>query len=249
MKGEIRIGTSGWQYKHWRGTFYPKELRQREHFPYYTGLFDTVELNSSFYQLPDRETFKKWRENSPDGFVYAVKASRYITHMKKLKDTKEATALFLKNSKGLGKKRGPILFQLPPGWSVNAERLHHFLRSLPATNRYTFEFRNNTWYCDEVFELLERYNCAFCFYDLAGHQSPIVTTADFIYVRLHGPGGKYQGSYTKKALSAWATRCLKWSGNGKDVYVYFDNDQAGHAAWNARALKDQIITRTPVYKA
>lgn len=245
MKGEIRIGTSGWQYKHWRGTFYPEELKQREHFPYYAKIFDTVELNNPFYHLPDHETFKKWKENSPDNFVYAVKASRYITHMKKLKDTQDAVALFLKNSHGLGKKRGPILFQLPPGWALNAERLQHFLQTLPKSHRYTFEFRNPTWYCDEVFDLLKNYNCAFCFYDLAGHQSPLVTTADFVYVRLHGPGNKYQGSYPKKTLEAWSDRCLDWTNDGNDVYIYFDNDQAGYAAWNAIELKKQIAEWIP----
>jgi len=240
MKHEIRIGTSGWQYKHWRGTFYPSDLKIASQFSHYTSIFDTVELNSSFYHLPDKATFKKWKANAPDNFTYSVKASRYITHMKKLKDTGDAVKLFLANSKGLGKKRGPILFQLPPGWKVNIERLNDFLKSLPRTNRYTFEFRNPTWYNDDVFDLLKKYNCAFCLYELAGHQPPTIVTADFIYVRLHGPGGKYQGSYSRQALANWANQCLTWRDDGHDVYVYFDNDQAGYAAFNAKELRSFV---------
>jgi uncharacterized protein YecE (DUF72 family) len=235
--GKIFIGTSGWNYKHWEGTFYPEELKQNQHFQYYQEHFDTVELNNSFYHLPPPETFKHWKEQTPKNFLFAVKASRYITHMKKLKDTKEALSTFLKNARSLGKKLGPVLFQLPPGWKLNEERLQIFLKQLPASRRFTFEFRNRTWYTDSVYELLKKYNCAFCIYELAGHRSPLVTTADFVYVRLHGPGAKYQGSYTTASLKKWAGMMQEWSRQGKDAYLYFDNDQAGYAAFNALTIK------------
>lgn len=239
-KRKIYIGTSGWNYKHWIGRFYPEDTKPPDQLIYYLKFFDTVELNNPFYHLPDLSTFKKWKKITPKKFIFAVKGSRYITHMKKLKDTKEAVQIFLKNAKGLGEKLGPILFQLPPGWKVNYERLQDFLNILPARHRYVFEFRNATWYNDRVYELLRKHNCAFCIYELNGHISPREVTADFLYVRLHGPGGKYQGSYTNVALKQWATQGHQWVKEGKDVYFYFDNDQAGYAAFNAQTLKDLL---------
>jgi uncharacterized protein YecE (DUF72 family) len=236
-KGNIHIGTSGWNYKHWMGTFYPKTIKQSDQFTYYKNIFDTVELNNSFYHLPPIETFKGWNKKSPAQFLFSVKASRYITHMKKLHETDDALDLFLKNAEGLGKKLGPILFQLPPGWKVNIERLETFLQSLPKKHRYVFEFRNDTWYIDEVYTRLRENNCAFCLYELNGHQSPQIITADFVYIRLHGPGAKYQGSYPKATLKKWADIILDWQNKGIDTYLYFDNDQAGYAAFNAQTLK------------
>jgi len=145
-----------------------------------------------------------WAEQVPDNFICAVKANRYFTHLKKLKITKEEIMIFLDAASGLGEKLGPILFQLPPRWKVNIERLETFLKILPRGYRYTFEFRDQSWYGNPVFELLKKYNCAFCIYQLAGHQSPIIETADFVYVRLHGPGDKYQGSYDAKSIKSWA---------------------------------------------
>ena len=240
MKGKVYIGTSGWSYKHWMGTFYPVGTRQKDRFAYYQKYFSTVELNSPFYHLPPRQTFEKWKDDVPADFTYAVKASRYITHMKKLHDTGESLELFLDNAAGLADKLGIILFQLPPGWKLDLERLEHFLQKLPKGNRYTFEFRNDTWYVPEVYTLLQHYNCAFCIYELAGHLSPIKVTANYIYIRLHGPGDKYQGSYTDSVLQQWANRIKSWADDGKDVYVYFDNDQEGYAAFNAITLQDMV---------
>lgn len=240
MKGKVYIGTSGWSYKHWMGTFYPVGTRQKDRFAYYQKYFSTVELNSPFYHLPPRQTFEKWKDDVPADFTYAVKASRYITHMKKLHDTGESLELFLDNAAGLADKLGIILFQLPPGWKLDLERLEHFLQKLPKGNRYTFEFRNDTWYVPEVYTLLQHYNCAFCIYELAGHLSPIKVTANYIYIRLHGPGDKYQGSYTDSVLQQWANRIKSWADEGKDVYVYFDNDQEGYAAFNAITLQDMV---------
>jgi uncharacterized protein YecE (DUF72 family) len=240
LQGKIYIGTSGWSYKHWMGTFYPPGTKQKDRFPYYQKFFKTVELNSPFYHLPPRQTFEKWKEDVPNDFIYAVKASRFITHMKKLNDAGDSLTRLLDNASGLDEKLSIILFQLPPKWEINVERFRTFLEKLPKGNRYTFEFRDQTWYHHKVYSLLREFNCAFCIYELAGHISPIEVTANYVYVRLHGPGDKYQGSYTDEVLAEWAGRCKDWSDSGKDVYVYFDNDQEGFAAFNAIKLQEMI---------
>jgi len=241
MAAKLYIGTSGWHYRHWKGTFYPAELKAREHFDYYRKHFDTVEINNTFYRLPAKEVFLSWKDKVYKDFIYVVKASRFITHMKKLKDTSEGLTNYLENTSLLGENLGPILFQLPPNWEINAERLEKFLQILPGQFRYVFEFRNSTWYSPEIFSLLEKYNCAFCIYELEGHLSPIRVTADFIYLRLHGPGGKYQGSYGDESLQKWALQCREWLASGMDTYVYFDNDEKGYAAFNALKLKELLI--------
>lgn len=209
MAGTIRIGTSGWHYKHWVGTFYPQDTRPSEHLARYLQHFATVEINNSFYRLPTSETFRNWKEAVPADFRFAVKANRFITHMKKLKDPAESLARFLTNVAALDGKLGTILFQLPPGWKLNVERLQDFLEALPKRYRYAFEFRNASWYADEVMSLLQQHNCAFCIYELAGHLTPLEICADFVYVRLHGPTGqKYQGSYSDADLRKWADRCI-----------------------------------------
>ncbi|MGN6292899.1 MAG: DUF72 domain-containing protein [Chitinophagaceae bacterium] len=191
-KGKIHIGTSGWHYKHWKGAFYPADIKDKEQFAFYSKKFMTVELNTPFYHLP------------------------LVTI-------------------------GPILFQLPPSWKINTDRLKRFLSLLPKKYIYTFEFRNHDWYKEEIYDLLKKFNCAFCIYELAGHMSPIEITADFMYVRLHGPTqNKYEGSYSTAQLKSWARRCQKWQQAGKDVYVYFDNDQAGYAAFNAQKLLELL---------
>lgn len=219
-KGKIYVGTSGWSYKHWKGTFYPENMKPADQFEYYRQIFDTVELNSSFYHLPAAETFLNWKRSSPAKFIFSVKASRYITHMKKLDTGKQTIANFFSHADKLGKKKGPVLFQLPPKWNVNIERLNHFLKELPHHHRYTFEFRNQSWYKEEIFQLLEQYDCAFCIYELAGHLSPLKVTAGFVYIRLHGPGARYQGSYSNTQLKEWAAKCQEWQQTGKDVYIY-----------------------------
>jgi uncharacterized protein YecE (DUF72 family) len=246
-KGKAYVGTSGWLYKHWRGTYYPKGLSQKDEFNYYSLFFNTVELNNPFYRLPSRETFENWKNCSGKNFLYIVKASRFITHMKKLKDTKEALDLFLHNCDGLEEKLGPILFQLPPGWQVNLERFETFLKQLPKGYRFAFEFRNPTWYITEVYDLLKKYKCAFCIYQLAGHMSPIEVTADWVYLRLHGPTkNKYQGSYEYQTLKAWAEKASSWQKAGKDVYIYFDNDDSGFAAFNAQVIEMMLNKKEPI---
>jgi uncharacterized protein YecE (DUF72 family) len=235
-KGKVYIGTSGWHYKHWKGTFYPGDIKEADQFDYYKRYFSTVEINNSFYRLPDASTFDTWRKQSPRSFVFAVKASRFITHMKKLKIDKKSISIFFSRTKWLKNKEGPILFQLPPKWKINAQRLDDFIKILPPKKRYVFEFRDATWYHESVYEVLRRHRCAFCIYELEYHQSPIEVTARFVYVRLHGPGNKYQGSYPTATLRTWAKHCRSWQKKGLDVYIYFDNDQAGYAAFNAQEL-------------
>jgi uncharacterized protein YecE (DUF72 family) len=179
-----------------------------------------------------------WRDNTPDHFLFAVKGSRFITHNLKLSRPENAINNILPRAEVLGPKLGPILWQLPPRWRVNKKRLEDFLEILPRYHRYTFEFREPSWLNAEIFELLEEYNAAFCIYELAGFQSPVLMTADFVYMRLHGPSErKYQGSYEKGALRRWARQIENWYDVGKSVYVYFDNDQAGFAAHNALVLR------------
>lgn len=241
MTCDIRIGTSGFHYKHWIGPFYPPKTSSAKMLQFYLQHFDTVELNNSFYRLPTAEAFDAWREATPADFTFAVKASRFLTHNKKLKDPEQALDNLLPRAAHLGSKLGPILFQLPPHWRVNPERLKNLLEILPRDLRYTFEFRELSWITPEIISILEKFNAAFCIYELAGYNSPLQITADFAYVRLHGPAvGKYQGSYSDEALREWARQLESWSVALKAVYVYFDNDQAGYAAANALTLKRMI---------
>jgi len=241
METDIRIGTSGYHYKHWVGTFYPPKTPASKMLDYYVRHFDTLELNNSFYRLPTIEAFEAWRDGTPKNFVFVVKASRFITHNKKLKDPENALDNILPRAEHLGKKLGPVLFQLPPKWKVNIERLEALLEILPREHRYTFEFRETSWITPDINRVLRRYNAAFCIYELAGYHSPLEITADFAYVRLHGPtAGKYQGSYTDAQLREWAKRIQEWAKALQAVYVYFDNDQAGYAAQNALTLKEML---------
>lgn len=245
--GKVHIGTSGWHYKHWIGKFYPDGTKPPQFRDHYLKHFKTVELNSPFYHLPSFETFKGWREATPSDFIFAVKASRFITHMKKLKEPQTSFDNFIKNADGLEEKLGPILFQLPPGWAFNEERFRDFLDVLPKNSyRYTFEFRNHTWYNDTVCELLEKNNISFCIYELEYHQSPQLVTADFVYVRLHGPETKYAGNYSYKTMEYWAEKCQEWQNQNKDIYIYFDNDQDAYAAFNAQTLINLVAKQETV---
>jgi uncharacterized protein YecE (DUF72 family) len=234
--GSIYIGTSGWSYKHWKGTFYPNDLPAKKWREYYNRFFQTVELNNPFYHLPRQEIIETWRKSAPNGFIFSVKASRYITHLKKLKDSEASVNMFLDRVTRLEEKLGPVLFQLPPKLERDPDLLSHFLKSLPSGLRYTFEFRNPTWFDLQVQGILQDYSAAFCIYHLAGRLSPIAVTADFDYIRLHGPAGAYQGSYDDEVLSRWAKQITSWSEDGKDVYCYFDNDEKGYAAQDAVRL-------------
>ncbi|HEX22045.1 MAG TPA: DUF72 domain-containing protein [Chromatiales bacterium] len=235
--GRFHVGTSGWAYPHWKGPFYPEDLPDRERLAYYARHFSCVEINNSFYRLPSEHNLASWRDSTPADFLFAVKASRYLTHMKKLKNPQAGLDTFFQRIDLLGDKLGPVLFQLPPRWRCNPGRLEAFLRILCGTHRHAFEFRDTSWINDAVLALLEQYGAAFCIYDLAGYRTPLHLTADFVYVRLHGPGDAYQGSYDERTLSDWAARIREWQASGLDVHCYFDNDQAGYAVDNARNLQ------------
>ena len=234
----IRIGTSGWHYLHWRGPYYPADWPSAKMLSFYMADFDSVEINNSFYRLPTPEAVEAWRETTQPNFCFAVKASRFFTHMKKLKDPEVGLQKFSPLLQHFGDKLGPVLFQLPPQWSCNPARLADFLTALPRDYRYSFELRDPRWHTASIYRLLTKHNAAFCIYELAGFQSPLTVTADFVYIRLHGPGQKkYQGDYSQQTLKQWATRIRKWKSELSAIYIYFDNDQAGFAVKNARQLK------------
>ncbi len=234
------IGTSGWNYSHWKNVFYPDDMKEKKWLNYYAKIFNTVEINNSFYHLPETQTIQSWYRRMPQDFIFSVKAGRYITHMKKLKDPEHPLEKFLQRVHGLKEKTGPVLFQLPPRWTCNAERLKNFLDILPRQGQYAFEFRDSSWWNEDIRHLLEANNAAFCIYELAGIQSPRWITADFVYIRLHGPDEAYQGFYDKQTLSGWAGAVSAWMRQGRSVYCYFDNDQNGYAPQNASMLKNML---------
>lgn len=235
MSAEYRIGTSGWHYEHWIERFYPRGLPKSAWLDFYSQSFSTVEINSSFYRLPSEVAFEKWRESSPMDFIFAVKVSRFITHIKRLKDAAEPVATFLGRASRLDGKLGPLLYQLPPQMKRNDERLEEFLRILSADARHVFEFRNRSWFDDDVFALLRRYGIGFCVYDMPDFTTPVVATTDFAYVRFHGAGEMYGGCYPDDHLETWAERI---AGLGvSTAYVYFNNDAEGFAVRNALTLR------------
>ena len=236
----IHIGTSGWHYKHWKGPFYPEDLSEKDCLDYYAEHFHTVEINNSFYRLPQTKTLLTWRDTVPENFIFSVKASRYITHMKKLKDPQQSLNTFFERIMVLGNKMGPILFQLPPFWHFNIERLKAFLIALPKKYYYAFEFRDPTWFNNQTYRALFERGAAFCIYDLAGRLSPKEITADFIYIRLHGPKGPYQGQYTPECLSGWAEDFSQWIKKDYTIFCYFDNDQFGYAVHDALTLQNML---------
>ncbi len=237
---KVHIGTSGWHYDHWSGSFYPPDVSKKNFLDYYRKFFDTAEINNSFYRLPSEKTLENWKDTVAEGFVFAVKGSRYTTHMKKLLDSDQSTSKLFDRISALGDMLGPVLFQLPPKWGFNRERLAEFLENMPPEFRLAFEFRDQSWYNDTTYKLLKDHNAAFCIYELDGHLSPLEVTADFVYVRLHGPRGPYEGSYSKKPLAGWADKIKVWRKKGKQVYCYFDNDENGYAANNAYELKKLV---------
>lgn len=240
-KDLIRVGTSGWNFDSWAGRFYEEDIKKEEMLRAYADTFETVELNNSFYSLPEEKSIKSWKEDVSGKFLFSCKASRYITHMKKLKEPEEGVDALLEALEPFEKNLGPILFQLPPKWSVDKERLEAFLKYLPEKHRYSFEFRDRSWLCDDVYTLLEEYGAALCFYDYEGFQSPEIPTADFIYVRLHGTHRKaYEGSYDGRTLAGYAQKFLNWAQEGKDVFCYLDNDKKSCAPQDAQRLKESI---------
>jgi uncharacterized protein YecE (DUF72 family) len=236
-KGNLRIGTSGYQYDHWKGIFYPEDCKKKDWFDYYSKKFNTVEINNTFYHLPEENTFDDWENRAPEDFLYAVKFSRYGTHMKKLKDSKEPVNLFLERVKRLKKHLGPILVQLPPNWSVNTERLEEFLKNCPDDYQWTLEIRDPSWLCEDVYRLLTKYQAALCIHDML-EDHPEILTCGWTYLRFHGNG--YDKKYSHQYLSARAQEINEWLDDGMDVFAYFNNDAKGYAVENAFQLREYL---------
>lgn len=237
---KVRIGTSGWHYNHWRGPFYPAGLPKAEFLRHYVLSFDTVELNNTFYRLPEEQALRKWVDDTPEAFLFAVKASRYITHRKRLLDAGEALSVFLETVRVLGAKLGPILFQLPPHWGFNEKRLADFLAVLPNGFRYVFEFRSAAWFNQSAYDIMAKRGVGFCIHDFKGAPSPKEVTSDLIYVRFHGPNNPYQGWYDDDFLAWWSKQIKKWASEKRTIVCYFNNDEAGYAVRNALRLKEMI---------
>jgi uncharacterized protein YecE (DUF72 family) len=237
---QVRIGCSGWVYKHWRGLLYPEELPQRLWFGRYAEEFDTVEINNSFYRLPAGDTFEKWRKQAPPGFCYALKANRYLTQAKKLKDCEEPLERMMTAVRRLGDRLGPMLYQLPPRMKINLERLQSFLEILPKDVTSVFEFRNSSWYEPELYALLERYGASFCVHDMPGSASERIAVGPIVYVRFHGGEGKYWGRYSDEGLLEWTDWLLNQTKRGRSARCYFNNDIHGHAIEDARTLKSMV---------
>jgi uncharacterized protein YecE (DUF72 family) len=229
----IRIGTSGWHYDSWLGKFYPRNVRKKDLLQYYATKFDTTELNAPFL-----EAVECWREDTPLDFCFAWKASRFITHWKRLSEkSKNSIALLRTRLDRLGAKTGPVLFQLPPRFKADRERLSKFIKILPAHYRYAFEFRDLSWYDARVLDLLHDHDIALCISDHANAPAPWEVTAGFVYIRGHGPTGRYRGHYGDKTLRLWARRIRRWRTEQRDVFCYFDNDQKSAAPADAERLR------------
>jgi uncharacterized protein YecE (DUF72 family) len=240
MSVKYYIGCSGWHYAHWRGLYYPKELPKSKWLQFYSRQFSTVEVNNSFYKLPSEKAFTTWRESTPDNFFFAVKASRFITHIKRLKNLGSAVENFLSRADLLREKLGPLLYQLPPNMKRDDELLQNFLSSLPLKYRHVVEFRHESWIDDAVFDILRRHNVGLCVFDMPGFSCPLIATSDFAYVRFHGSKGLYSSCYSDEELSQWAR---KIAGLGKDVktsYIYFNNDAETFAVKNAITLENYL---------
>jgi uncharacterized protein YecE (DUF72 family) len=242
-RGRVLIGTSGYVYGDWRGRFYPKTVPAAAWLPYYARHFPTVELNNPFYRLPTAAMFRAWQRAVPPGFVFAVKASRFLTHIKRLKDPAAPLRLFLTRARGLGSTLGPLLFQLPPQFHANPDRLDRFLAALARQRlvpdlRAVLEVRHVSWLEPAIFRRLAAANVALAFHDSRKQAVEAPVTADFVYVRRHGYGRR--GSYTRRALAADARRVRAWRAGGREVYVYFNNDWRAFAIRNAVALERMI---------
>ena len=248
----IRIGCSGWNYKHWRGPVYPAEMPSRLWFDHYASIFDTVEVNNTFYRLPEPETFAAWRERAPAHFIYAIKASRFLTHLKRLRDPEEPVIRLFEHARKLGDRFGPILYQLPGNFHRDLPRLDHFLSLLPRTLgdaggapkrlalHHVIEFRHPSWYVAETYQLLRARSVTLCLHDKAGSAITEPDVGPIVYVRFHGPGGRYFGRYEIARLDKWATRLYELARDGRDVFAYFNNDPDGMAVVNARELQSLV---------
>ena len=237
------IGTSGWHYDDWRGQFYPEKLPKAQWLEFYARHFPTLELNNTFYRLPKEAVFNKWYDSSPDGFIFSVKVSRFITHIKRLQDCDEALNNFMPRVALLKEKLGPLLYQLPPGLHRDDAMLTSFLAILPRELKHAIEFRHQSWLTEDVFDILRQYHVGFCVFDMPSLTSPLAATADFAYIRFHGSDSLYSGCYTDEELAGWAGRIAQLAQNLESVYIYFNNDIAGYALQNAVTIRDYLEKR------
>lgn len=234
---ELRIGTSGWSYASWRGPFFPEDLRVKDHLAFYASQFNATELNAPFYRTPTEDAVRGWLANTPDDFRFSWKASKFITHWKRLSERSDnSIALLESRVRLLRRKAGPILFQLPPRFTANRERLASFLKMLPKRRQYAFEFRHPSWYEEPILDLLRARDVALCLSDHADAPAPWIITASFVYVRGHGPTGRYHGHYPDKTLRSWARDIKRWRRQRRDVWCFFDNDQKSAAPADAAHL-------------
>lgn len=232
----IHIGTSGWSYNHWSGKFYPEDVKKNRWLEYYSKEFDTVEINSSFYHLPEIQTFINWRNNTGEKFIFSIKASRYITHIKRLVNCNEPLERLFKAAEGLEEKRGPFLFQLPPGLKKDKSVLKNFLETLPQNYKYAFEFRNESWFTEEIYKLLEDFGCAIVISSAPCFTYVEKITADFCYIRMHGSASLYSSCYSEDELKKISILIKNNLKGGIENYVYFNNDTEAFAVDNARML-------------
>lgn len=239
-RGGVHIGTSGWSYKHWLGSFYEEGEKPDNYLAAYCRRFSTAEVNNTFYRLPGKDAVREWRKTAPDDFFFAVKASRFMTHMKKLKDPEEPIERMLGVVGELGDKLGPILVQCPPNWRKNAERLEYFLSVFPRGYQLAFEFRDPSWFSQDIYDLLSEHGAALCIYDLEDYVSPVEFTAPWTYVRFHKPAGENNWHYEQDVLAAWADSFDSWAREGHTVYCYFNNDLDGAAPVNAHQMLELL---------
>ncbi len=229
----LYVGTSGWQYPHWKRVFYPDKLPQRAWLAYFAERFQTVEVNNTFYNLPERSVFEQWRRGSPRDFVFALKMSRFLTHLKRLREPEEPVHRFMERARGLGAKLGPVLIQLPPRFHQDLDLLAGTLKLFPPSVRVSSEFRDETWFTAETRSLLERHGAALCLADTPRRRQPLWRTADWGFVRFHEGKGRDAPGYERAALRRWVDRIADTWSRSSDVYVYFNNDTAGYAIRDA----------------
>lgn len=242
MSARAWIGTSGFEYRHWADSFYAGVPRQRW-LEAYATVFDTVELNATFYRLPKPEAFTSWAARVPDGFRFAVKASRYLTHVKRLHEPAEPIERMWTRARRLQDRFGPVLYQLPPRWRPNLQRLETFLDALPKDHPQAIEIRDPRWYVPELRRCLADHGVALCLHDMVGSATDAEAAGPFVYVRFHGAGSRYGGRYPGQRLAAWADRIASWTADGLEVWAYFNNDIGGHAPRDAARLREMVARR------
>lgn len=242
MPGQVHIGTSGWTYEHWLGRFYPNAAKGESRLAQYARAFRAVEINATFYRMPTEVAMASWLDDTPDDFVFTIKTSRFITHLKRLRNPEVHIPIFFGRVSALARKTRAYLVQLPPNFRADLPRLRAFSDLLPP-GRYAFELRHESWWADDIFRFLSERGHAFTLFHLAGRETPEVLTADWTYIRLHGPGAAYQGSYDDATLERWRDRIAGWRTEGRDVFIFFDNDEKAYAAEDARRLQAMLAGR------